>query len=226
MDISSSSEEEGEITNNLQQEVTEATTTCQTEQGNTDEQLIKASRDSVSTQNGYSRSRQLSNLSFEAGNPPDASQRIPSVDHTVKSPSTKVQAQGTTQMLTMVRDVPRKPVDSPRQSGEAESSSDKPLESEVSEDSSDSADSETYEPPEPIATASAESGQPTTPSLSPVLTNATSQVEKGKDVNPTAAQEILSTNATFQTVEMPSTVEPVKVRTRFLPTLARSAHIS
>jgi ATP-dependent exoDNAse (exonuclease V) alpha subunit len=41
LDISSSSEEEGEITNNLQQEVTEATTTCETEHGNTDEQLTK-----------------------------------------------------------------------------------------------------------------------------------------------------------------------------------------
>jgi len=225
MDISSSSEEEGEIINNLQQEKTDATTTYKTEQRNTDEQLTNGSIDSIITQDGYSRSQPLLNLSRQDRNPSDVSQLVPSVDHTVKSPSPKAQTQGSGQILNMIGDVPKDPVDSSRQLIGAGSLSDNPLEPEVFEDSSDHTDSEIYEPPEPIATASTELRQPTTLPLSPVLFNATSHVENEQDLTPNVTQGTLSTGAAFQAVELPSSVEPVQVRTRLLPTLARFAHL-
>ena len=220
MDISSSSDEEGEITNNMQQEMTDETKASEIEQWDTDEQPTKGSIDSTTTPDDYNRSRQLSSLSFQEENPPDTSQHAPSVEYPVKSPSTKAQLPGSSQMLTRVGDVPKVPVDSPRQSLEAENPAPKPLEPEVFEDSSDLADSEIYEPPEPIATASTESRKPSTPPLSPVVANATAQFE-GKEVPPpTTAQRTMSTSAEFQTIEMPGTVEPVKVRTRLLLTRA------
>lgn len=225
MDISSSDEEEGEITDNWQQETTDETAAFEREQGDTDEQLRKISTDSITTGDSSNSRRQLSSLSLQNEDPPDANQLVPSVDHTVKSPSPKAQIQGTSQILTMVGDDSKEPVDSPRPSLVTGSQSDEPLGAEVSEDSSDLADSEIYEPPEPIATASTELDQPNTPPLSPVLANATSQIEKEKHLNLAAAQGAASASATFQTVEIPSAVEPVKVRSLLKPTFAQSAHI-
>lgn len=220
MDISSNSEEEGEITNNLQQEMTDETTAYEVEHGDTDEQLKKGSIYSTTSRDDYSRSRQLSSLSVQDGNTLDASQLIPPISPTVKSSPTKTQTQGASQILTKVEDVPTEPVDSPRESLEAGSPSNKPLEPEVIEDSSDLADSDIYEPPEPIATASTETAKPDTPPLSPVLADATSQVEKEKDLTPIAVQGRLSTSAAFETVEISSTVASIKVRARLLLTLA------
>lgn len=219
MDISSNSEEEGEITNNLQQEMTDETTAYETEQGDTDEQLTKGSIYST-TRDDYSRSRRVSSSSAQEGNPLDASQLIPPISHTVKSSSMKTQTQGASQILTKVEAVPTEPVDSPREPREGGSPSNEPHEPEVFEDTSDLADSDIYEPPEPIATASTETGKPDTPPLSPVLANATSLVEEEKELTPTAVQGRLSTSAAFETVEISSTVDSIKVRARFLPTLA------
>lgn len=225
MDISSSSEEEGEIINNLQQEMTDATTAYKTEQGNTDEQLTNGSIESPINQDGYSRSQQLLNLSRQDRNPPDASRLVPSVDQTVISPSPKAQTEWSGQILNMIGDVPKEPVDSSRQPIEAGSLSDNPIEPEVLEDSSDHADSEIYEPPEPIATASTELRQPTTPPLSPVLSKATPHVENEEGLTPTVTQGTLSTSAALQTVDLPGSVEPVQVRTRLPHTMARFTHL-
>ena len=226
MDISSSSEEEGEITNSAPQETTDEIMTYVNEHGDTNEQLTQRPTDSVITQEAPSRSQQLSSRTLQEGNPRDTNQLISPVDSAVKTPSAEAQIQESAQILTRVADLPRELIRSPRKYLEAESSSDKPLEIEASEDFSDLADSEIYEPPEPIAMTNAEAGKLDPPPSSTLPSNATVRFEDGGHMTPSGPQETTSIKTAFQTVEMPSTVEPAKVSTLLPVAMAQFAHIS
>ncbi|KAI9875882.1 MAG: hypothetical protein M1830_007845 [Pleopsidium flavum] len=212
MDISRSSAEEGEITDESQQDMIDEPLAPDNERETSREQFTNGSIDAIAAGHYCDRSPQSTSLSMEDEYAPDPAQLAPADDNSAATTSVEAPSQQPLQEFTTVGDVQKDFNDSARcDSLEQSLSSDDFDNSEDSDDSTELPDSDIYEPPEPTSTANAEGTELNSPPYSLQPSDTTVRIEQEADGSaPFAAQAPSSPVDLLQEAEVLESVELVK----------------
>lgn len=218
MDISRSSAEEGEITNNSAQDMSDSTLARKTEHGIRSEEVVNGPADAISLSQPSRQSSRSSALSVEDDYAPDPAQLTPAYEasHTAEDqrPSEEPTAAGETQKKSPSRIL----ADSSGKSN----SSDEPDGSEDSDDSTDVPDSDNYEPPEPLSPANVKEADTTHPPVGPVSLDTNVEAEKRADDPAPSAVENPAPVALSQGAQPIEAIHNIEVSKIIYPNLACS----